>query len=147
MRLLALIFISVCAIAATVPDRYLVQLAGEPAAAQAVRRGHRPHTSDQEFRARVITLRQQHLQMRAALDTDGHGTGTSTIVAGAAIADPIGPISGIAPKAFLGNYKVFPDNSGSGAQEDWIISAIDDAVADGMDVINLSLGSLLASRP
>ena len=283
MRLLALIFISVCAIAATVPDRYLVQLAGEPAAAQAVQRGHRPHTSDPEFRARVTALKQQHLQMRAAfeangaqvigettavtnvmivrisaqraaalasipgvvrvhpvrmfnrtldhalplekvpdawnqiggqanaglgikigmidtgmdsahpalndpsltppsgfpkfnqasdvaytnnkiivarsyatnsdgtstpaLDTDGHGTGTSTIVAGAAVADPIGPISGIAPKAFLGNYKVFPDNSGSGAQEDWIISAINDAVADGMDVINLSLGSLLASRP
>jgi hypothetical protein len=81
-----------------------------------------------------------------ALDSDGHGTGTSTVAAGAAIAGPLGPISGVAPKAFLGNYKVFPDDS-SGAQEDWIMNAIDDAVADGMDIINLSLGTSLASRP
>jgi len=83
----------------------------------------------------------------AAIDTDGHGTGTSMIVAGAAVAGPSGPISGIAPKAFLGNYKVFPDDPNATAQEDWIVKAIDDAVADGMNVINLSLGSLLALRP
>ena len=82
-----------------------------------------------------------------ALDTDGHGTGTSTIVAGAVVPGPKGAISGVAPKAFLGNYKVFPDDPSAGAQEDWIISAIDDAVADGMNIINLSLGSQLASRP
>jgi minor extracellular serine protease Vpr len=81
-----------------------------------------------------------------AIDTDGHGTGTSTVVAGAPVADPNGPISGVAPKAFLGNYKVFPDDS-TGAQEDWIISAIDDAFTDGMNVINLSLGSSVALRP
>ena len=283
MRLFSILFFSVCAIAANVPDRFFVQLAGEPAATHAVRLGHRAHSADPEFRARVSILKQQHLQMRAALesngaqvigettavtntmivristdrasalanipgvlrvypvrmfyrtldhalplekvpdawnqiggqataglgikigmidtgmdpnhpalndttltppsgfpivphpsdsaytnnkiivarsyainsdgsnapalDTDGHGTGTSTIVAGASVAGPNSQISGVAPKAFLGNYKVFPDNSAGGAQEDWIISAIDDAVADGMDIVNLSLGSLLAFRP
>ena len=62
MRLLPLVFISVCAAAATVPDRYLVQLAGDPAATQAVRLGHRPHASDPEFRARTATLKQQCLR-------------------------------------------------------------------------------------
>ena len=283
MRLLSVLFMSVCAVAATVPDRYIVQLAGEPAAAHAVRLRHRAQATDAEFRVRVSELKQQHVQMKAALesagaqvlgettsvtntiavripaaraaalssipgvvrvhpvrifqhtldhalplekvpdawnqiggqasaglgikvgmidtgidsghpamndpsltppsgfpltnqasdvaytnnkiivarsyainsngtnapaiDTDGHGTGTSTIVAGAQVADPNGPISGVAPKAFLGNYKVFPDSSTAGAQEDWILSAIDDAVADGMDIISLSLGSLLAERP
>src|SRR5207237_8734200 len=55
-------------------------------------------------------------------------------------------ITGDAPKAFIVNYKVSPDPS-SGAPDDLIIKAIDDAVADGMDVLNLSLGSLVASRP
>ncbi len=81
-----------------------------------------------------------------ALDSEGHGTGTSTVAAGASVPGPFRTISGVAPKAFLGNYKVFPDGSG-GAQEDWIMTAIDDAVADGMDIINLSLGTPLASRP
>ena len=281
MKFLCLIFMSVCAVAATVPDRFLVQLAGEPAAKQAAL-GHRSHATDPALRARVSALKQQHLQMRAALeaagavvigettaltnlmivripadraaalasipgvvrvhpvrmfyrtldhalplemvpeawnqiggqsnagvgmmigmidtgidsghpalndptltppngfplvnqasdmaytnnkiivarsyainsdgtkapaiDTDGHGTGTSTVVAGAPVADALGRISGVAPKAFLGNYKVFADDS-TGAQEDWIISAIDDAFTDGMNIINLSLGSTLASRP
>src|SRR5260370_763445 len=71
MRFLSLAFISVCAVAATVPDRFLVQLAGEPAATHSVRLGHRPHASDPEFRARVSALKQQHLQMRAALESNG----------------------------------------------------------------------------
>ncbi len=58
---------------------------------------------------------------------------------------PFGTITGVAPKAYLGSYKVFPDSKG--APTDLIIKAIDDAVADGMDVLNLSLGSALASRP
>src|SRR5262249_12414729 len=50
-------------------------------------------------------------------------------------------------KAWLGNYKVFgtPGYNDS-ASDDAILKAIDDAVADGMDIINLSLGSDLAPR-
>jgi Subtilisin-like serine proteases len=80
----------------------------------------------------------------SAKDTKGHGTSTSMVAAGVTNVSPQGTITGIAPKAYLGSYKVFPD-SGDGAPSDEILRAIDDAVADGMDVINMSLGSLPAS--
>jgi hypothetical protein len=53
-----------------------------------------------------------------------------------------GRITGIAPFAYVGNYRVL-DRDGSGG-DDGILLAIDDAVRDGMDVINLSLGSFPA---
>jgi hypothetical protein len=53
----------------------------------------------------------------------------------------------VAPKAFIGNYKVFPDSPNAGASASVIVRAIDDAVNDGMDVINLSLGSTPAANP
>jgi subtilisin family serine protease len=68
------------------------------------------------------------------------------IAAGATNTGPRGTITGVAPKAWLGSYKVFPD-SDTGAPTSLILRALDDAVADGMDVINLSLGSVLAGRP
>jgi subtilisin family serine protease len=52
-------------------------------------------------------------------------------------------ISGVAPKAYLGNYKALtiptPEFGLDGNSAE-IAAAIDAAVADGMDVINLSLG-------
>ncbi|MDQ6760979.1 MAG: S8 family serine peptidase [Acidobacteriota bacterium] len=81
-----------------------------------------------------------------AKDVEGHGTGVAMVSAGVSSVGPYGPIVGVAPKAFLGNYKVFPDPQ-QGAPNNLILKAIDDAVADGMDVLNLSLGSVLASLP
>jgi subtilisin family serine protease len=53
-------------------------------------------------------------------------------------------ISGVAPLAYLGNYKALtvPTDSGVGlnGNSPEIVAAIEAAVADGMDVINLSLG-------
>jgi subtilisin family serine protease len=53
-------------------------------------------------------------------------------------------VSGVAPKAYIGNYKVLtiPTVSGFGlnGNSPEIIAAIEAAVRDGMDVINLSLG-------
>ena len=53
------------------------------------------------------------------------------------------PISGIAPKAYLGNYKVYtvptPDYGLDGNSPE-VAKGIDQAVADGMNVINLSIG-------
>src|SRR5437016_8158387 len=52
-------------------------------------------------------------------------------------------MSGIAPGAWLGNYNVFPDQvneSRHGARSEDILNAVDAAVEDGMDVLNLSLG-------
>ena len=79
-------------------------------------------------------------------DDVGHGTGVAMVAAGASNTGIYGLITGVAPKAYLGNYKVFPDPN-SGAPTDLILRAIDDAVADGMDVINLSLGLFPAARP
>jgi minor extracellular serine protease Vpr len=61
------------------------------------------------------------------------------VVNGVAIDD----MSGIAPGAWLGNYNVFPDQvneSRHGARDEDILNAVDAAIADGMDVLNLSLG-------
>jgi len=48
-------------------------------------------------------------------------------------------LTGVAPKAFLGNYNVFPGQIGNATSHD-IAQAIEDSVKDGMDVINMSLG-------
>lgn len=48
-------------------------------------------------------------------------------------------VKGVAPKTEIHAYKVLGPY-GSGSTED-VIAGIDKAVADGMDVINLSLGS------
>lgn len=71
-----------------------------------------------------------------------HGTHVSGIAAG--VANTSAPfvgatLTGVAPKVFLGNYNVFPGNIVS-APDATIIQAVDEAVIDGMDVLNLSLG-------
>ena len=47
--------------------------------------------------------------------------------------------SGVAPRALLGNYNVFPGDTGSARSED-ILDALDEAYEDGFDVANMSLG-------
>jgi len=85
---------------------------------------------------------------RQGLDAEAiqdHGTHTAGIAAGVtgktAVVNgvSIDDMSGIAPGAFLGNYNVFPGNVLNARSED-ILNAVDAAVADGMDVLNLSLG-------
>ena len=78
----------------------------------------------------------------SADDIDGHGTGTALAAAGGTASTPFGPVTGVAPKAYIGSYKVIDSNGGT---SDVIAKAIDDAVADGMDVINISLGSYVTS--
>ena len=85
---------------------------------------------------------QQGLDAQAIQD---HGTHTAGIAAGvtgktAVVNDvSIDDMSGIAPGAWLGNYNVFPGNVDNARSED-ILNAVEEAVADGMDVLNLSLG-------
>jgi minor extracellular serine protease Vpr len=62
-------------------------------------------------------------------------TGKTAVVNGVSIDD----MSGIAPGAWLGNYNVFPGGVLNARSED-ILNAVDAAIADGMDVLNLSLG-------
>ena len=76
----------------------------------------------------------------SARDLIGHGTAVASVAAGIARTFNGNNLTGVAPKAFLGNYKIFAsiDVNPNGAGN--IVQAIDDAVTDGMDVINLSLG-------
>jgi minor extracellular serine protease Vpr len=90
--------------------------------------------------------KQQGLDAQAVQD---HGTHTAGIAAGVtgktAVVHgvSINDMSGIAPGAWLGNYNVFPGDVLDARSQD-ILSAVDAAVEDGMDVLNLSLGG--ASR-
>jgi uncharacterized protein (TIGR03437 family) len=74
-------------------------------------------------------------------DRVGHGTAIAMIAAGVQNTGPQATIQGVAPKAFLGNYKIF----GSPGVNDYALylafdAALQDAVTDGMDVVTLSLG-------
>ncbi|MGD0869223.1 MAG: S8 family serine peptidase [Bryobacteraceae bacterium] len=77
----------------------------------------------------------------SARDFTGHGTAVASVAAGVGSTVGTTAISGVAPKAFLGNYKIYgsPEVNG-GASDAGIIEALDDAVTDGMDVVNLSSG-------
>ncbi len=75
-------------------------------------------------------------------DNSGHGTAVAMIALGRAVSAPHGEIEGIAPKARLGVYKVFGTRGlNFYANERAVIQAIDDAIRDGMDILNLSLGT------
>jgi minor extracellular serine protease Vpr len=77
----------------------------------------------------------------SALDQNGHGTNVAGIAAGnAGTITPLGPLSGVAPRAYLGNYRVIGAGT-SGGGVDMIGRAVDEAVADHFDVINMSLGT------
>jgi subtilisin family serine protease len=83
----------------------------------------------------------------SARDHVGHGTATAMAAAGVASTGPLAAISGVAPRAYLGSYKVFGSPGvNDSATDASILKAIDDAVADGMDVISMSLGTLEATR-
>ena len=77
-------------------------------------------------------------------DDSTHGTHVAGIAAGNADTAADGRrISGVAPRAYLGNYKVFvetDDGLSPNANSPAIVAAIEAAVADGMDVINFSGG-------
>src|SRR5437773_6622526 len=86
--------------------------------------------------------KQQGLDAQAIQDHGTHTagdaagvTGKTAVINGVSIDD----MSGIAPGAFLGNYNVFPGEVLNARSED-ILNAVDAAIADGMDVLNLSLG-------
>ncbi|MBM3764860.1 MAG: hypothetical protein FJW32_05670 [Acidobacteria bacterium] len=80
-----------------------------------------------------------------AADNNGHGTNAACASACIVHETNIGVIAGAAPKAYLGAYKVCGDN-GSCA-DSLTLKGIDDAVKDGFDVLNLSLGSDIAGDP
>jgi subtilisin family serine protease len=89
-------------------------------------------------------------EVRSPKDVDGHGTHVATIAAGnpvdaSLLGTRLARVSGIAPRAQVAIYKACwlqpGATRGTCATSD-LTRAIDDAVADGVDIINYSIGSL-----
>jgi subtilisin family serine protease len=89
-------------------------------------------------------------EVTSVRDTNSHGTHTASTAAGAIVAHAVvagrdfGQVSGMAPGAKLSIYKALfrtadDPTSAAGTNSD-IVGAIDQAVADGVDVINFSVG-------
>jgi len=81
-------------------------------------------------------------------DHFGHGTAIAMIAAGAPVQAPLSSISGIAPKAYLGNYKIYGspginDNPSAAV----VIQALEDALTDDMDIAVLASGSAALFGP
>ena len=75
-------------------------------------------------------------------DCNNHGTHVASIAAGN---DKARKLRGVAPDAKLGVYRVFGCDGGTG--NDVILAAMERATKDGMDVVNMSLGTDFASWP
>ena len=75
-------------------------------------------------------------------DRVGHGTAAASVAAGVQHTTPMGLFSGMAPKAYLGNYKVFGSPGVNDfTTEDAVVKALEDAFQDGMDIASVSLGA------
>ena len=79
---------------------------------------------------------------RTAQDLVGHGSHVASCAAGATVslegipgARPV-TLSGVAPKAYIGSYRIFAPR----AFTDNVVAAIEEAVQDGMDILNMSFG-------
>ncbi|HSK24463.1 MAG TPA: S8 family serine peptidase [Egicoccus sp.] len=95
--------------------------------------GTRPELGDRVAGGRDVR-RSRDLEPGENSDRGGHGTLVAGVAAGASDA-----VTGIAPEATLRPYQVF-DFAGC-ATANAIAAAIDAAIADRVDVLNLSLGS------
>ena len=90
---------------------------------------------------KVSTRRRFKITGRTRLGIAAGVTGKTAVVNGVSVSD----MSGIAPGAWLGNYNVFPGDVLNARDVD-IAAAVEAAVEDGMDVLNLSLGGFYTGR-
>lgn len=107
--------------------------------------GDKRYTNNKVIAARVFNnkLNQNGFDARAEQEHGTHVAGTvacnyQTPATVSGVTIPYG-ISGVAPRALLGNYNVFPGNVENARSED-ILNALDAAYGDGFDVANMSLG-------
>ncbi len=93
--------------------------------------------SDTAFTNNKIIVARSYVLGSPARDVLGHGTAVAMAAAGVTNSGPLATITGVAPRAWLGIYKV---NDQVSFDSSLLFSALDDAVKDGMDVINISAG-------
>lgn len=92
----------------------------------------------------------------SARDDSGHGTQVASLAAGNSgvsvdlAGRPAGVYSGVAPRARIAVYKACwsaPDPVDDGCSSADLVAAIDQAVADGVDVLNLSVAGSKGPNP
>ena len=72
-------------------------------------------------------------------DREGHGTASAMVAAGVPLTANGAIISGVAPKAFLGNYKIYgAPGVNDYTYDDIVVQALNDAFNDGFDVAMLA---------
>jgi subtilisin family serine protease len=112
-------------------------------------KGNASYTSGKVIVARAFPARTMRSRNAAApFDAvlSQHGTHVAGIAAGdhaTRASGGRGTLSGVAPQAYIGNYKVLTVPTGGhglNGNSPEIVAGIEAAVRDGMDVINLSLG-------
>ena len=116
-------------------------------------KGQRSYTTPKVIVARAFPGPGSGTPGTLALDRKAsfHGTHVAGIAAGDSGTTapagrdhpPVYVLTGIAPRAYIGNYRVFntPTPIGNSATSAQIIAAFESAVNDGMDVINFSGGA------
>jgi subtilisin family serine protease len=113
------------------------------------------HCNDKLIEGQVFldtynSLNHDELYPTTARDSNGHGTHTTSTAGGNPIAHPQlfgvdrGPIQGIAPGAYLMSYKALGPKGGYDSD---LVAAIQQAVYDGADVINYSIGPSTPQSP
>lgn len=115
--------------------------AGYPAQTQL---GNRSFTNNKVIVAKVFSNRtpQQGYTAEAVQEHGTHVAGT--VACNFATPAPVNGVttydmSGVAPRALLGNYNIFPGQLANARSED-IMNALEAAYQDGFDVANMSLG-------
>ncbi len=116
-------------------------------------KGNRAYTTPKVIVARSFILRGTGARSQLPVDPRAsfHGTHVAGIAAGRAGTGspggrdhpPTTGLSGVAPNAWIGNYRVFnvPTPAGHISTTGQTVAAFEQAVRDGMDVINYSGGS------
>lgn len=108
--------------------------------------GDRRFTNNKVIVAKVFNNKtpQNHYSAEAVQEHGTHVAGTvacdfdTPAFTADGVPIPYG-VSGVAPRALLGNYNIFPGSVGNARSED-ILNALEAAYQDGFDVANMSLG-------